>query len=364
MRPVRKIRILAVTSLWIATPGMSSNHRQSSRSFGDSTLQSPTVLISVSDSLSGQKIANADITELRSGIHRSTDANGEARLVWPPDGNLRFRVRQLGFTPATRELRRDDRVVATNTVAIALSRVRYVLPPVTTKDRTACATPADSVSAQLSAMTLEQIRLGAERYEGFRKAYPFRAKVIRRTATLDSNGKVTRMVDSKEEVNSDDWGDPYRAGEVVESTPFGFSVPILFLETLAEPEFWRNHCFVARGVEDRSGSRVIRLDFEPAPNIRSADWQGSALIDSATSILVRLDFRLAGLTDSSRPRRLEGYTTFVSPSPYFVVPDSTIAGWWKRGPARGNWGMPDVVQSLHVASIDYRKARPIGLDRQ
>jgi len=168
------------------------------------------------------------------------------------------------------------------------------------------------------------------------------------------------MVDSKEQVNSDDWGDPYRAGEVVESTPFGFSIPILFLETLAEPEFWRNHCFVARGVEDRNGSRVIRLDFEPALNIRSADWQGSALIDSATSILVRLDFRLAGLTESSRPRRLEGYTTFVSPSPYFVVPDSTIAGWWKRGPAGGNWGMPDVVQSLHVASIEYRKARPIS----
>ena len=331
--------------------------------FSGTTLQGSTVLIAVSDSLSGQKIVNADITDLASGVHRSTDADGTARFSWPADGTLRIRVRQLGFAPASRELRRDDRAASPITVAISLSRVRYVLPQVTTTDRTACATSTDSASAQLSAMALEQIKLGAERYEGFRKDYPFRARVVRRTATLDA-GKVTRMVDSKEEVNSDNWGDPYHPGKVIESTPFGFSIPILFLATLAEPEFWRNHCFVARGVENRNGSRVIRLDFEPALNIRSADWQGSALIDSATSILVRLDFRLAGLTDSSRPRRLEGYTTFVSPSPYFVVPDSTIAGWWRRRPADGNWGMPDVVQSLHVASIQYRKARPIGTDRQ
>jgi hypothetical protein len=328
------------------------------------SLQGSTVLISVSDSLSGQKIVNADIADLASGAHRSTDENGSARFAWPADGNLKIRVRQLGFAPATRELRRDDHAVGNNTIVISLSRVRYVLPLVTTTGKTACATSTDSASAQLSAMALEQIRLGAERYEGFRKDYPFRAQIVRRTATLDSDGKVTRMADSKGEVNSDNWGDRYRVGEVVRSTPFGFSVPILFLGTLAEPEFWRNHCFAARGVEDRNGSRVIRLDFEPALDIRSADWQGSALIDSATSILVRLDFRLTGLTDSSRPRRLDGYTTFVSPSPYFVVPDSTVAGWWKRGPAGGDWGMPDVVQSLHVASIEYRKTRPISPVRE
>jgi len=348
--PVRRIELLVVGVLWMA-----ASHR--------AALQVPTVLITVSDSLSGQKIANADITDLRSGIHKSTDVGGEARLAWPADGVLSIRVRQIGFTPATRELRRDDRV-ASNTVGIALSRVRYVLPRVTTEDRTACATATDSTSAQLSVMTLEQIRLGAELYAQFRKAYPFRAQVIRRTATLDPNGKVTRMVDSKEQVNSEDWGNPYRACDVVESTPFGFSIPILFLETLAEPEFWRNHCFVARGVEAWNGSRAIRLDFEPALNIRSADWEGSALIDSATSVLVRLDFRLARLNESSRPRRLEGYTTFVSPLPYLVIPDSTIAGWWKRSPSNGNWGMPDVVQSLHVASIEYRKARPAGLEKR
>ena len=143
------------------------------------------------------------------------------------------------------------------------------------------------------------------------------------------------MVDSREEANSDDWGDPYRPGKVIESNALGISIPILFLTTLAQAEFWRNHCFVARGVEDRNGVRVIRLDFEPALSIRSADWRGSALIDSATSILVRLDFRLAGLTDSSRPRRLEGYTTFVSPSPYFVVPTPPSQAGGGAAPTEG-----------------------------
>ncbi len=105
---------------------------------------------------------------------------------------------------------------------------------------------------------------------------------------------------------------------------------------------------------------MIRLDFEPTPDVEYADWQGSAFIDSATSALVRIDFHLAGLTEFSRPRRLEGYTTFVSPSPYFVIPDSTVAGWWKAPPGNDGWGIPDVVQSIHVTSIEYRKARPVA----
>jgi hypothetical protein len=318
--------------------------------------QQSVATIRVVDSLSRRGIGSADVADLRSGFRTRTNAEGEARLPWPADGSLSIRVRQLGYVAVTRELRRDAGV---NALTIAIERVSYVLPPVKTKSTSACAPAADSVSARLSVMALEQIRLGAERYEAFRRDYPFRATITRRTATITANGKHARLSEETGDVGSETWGDPYRPGEVIQRSGLGFTIPLLFLGTLAQPEFWQHHCFKAAGVEDHNGARLLRLDFEPARSVRSPDWEGSAFIDSATSMLVRIDFRLARLTRTSRVQRLEGYTTFKSPSPFFVIPDSTVAGWWKREkPENGKWGLPDVAQSLHTAAIEYRKARP------
>jgi hypothetical protein len=318
--------------------------------------QQSVAVIKVVDSLSRRGIGSADIADLRSGVRVRTDAEGEARLQWPADGILSIRVRQLGYVAVTRELRRD---AGSNALTIAIERVSYVLPPVKTKSTSACAPSTDSVSARLSVMALEQIRLGAERYEAFRRDYPFRATVTRRTATVGADGRPTRLSEETGDVESEKWGDPYRPGDVIQRSGLGFTIPLLFLGSLAQPEFWKHHCFRAAGVEEQNGARLLRLDFEPARTVRSPDWEGSAFIDSATSMLVRIDFRLARLTRTSRVQRLEGYTTFKSPSPFFVIPDSTVAGWWKREPPEnGRWGLPDVAQSLHTAAIEYRKARP------
>lgn len=123
--------------------------------------------------------------------------------------------------------------------------------------------------------------------------------------------------------------------------------------------FWERHCFVAQGVEALGDARVVRLAFAPKPNIQETDWEGAALVDSASSILRRVEFRLTGLRPGDRPRRLEGYTTFMSPAPYFVVPDTTRAIWWRRDvPATGPWGMPDVIQHINVQAISFLKATP------
>lgn len=338
----RRLQILTVCALLIAV------------FVNRAPAQQPAAVIKVVDSLSRRGIASADVTVLRPALRTRTDAEGEVRLPWPTDGNLTVRVRQLGYAQTTRELRRDSGV---NSFIIPIERLSYVLPPVRTTTST-CAPSEDSVSARLSVMALEQIRLGAERYEAFRRDYPFRATITRRTATVGPDGKLRRFVEETGEVQSENWGDPYRRGRIIQASGSGFLIPLLFLGALAQPEFWQHHCFRAAGVEYRDGARLLRLDFEPARNVRTIDWEGSAFIDSATSVLVRVDFRLARLTRNSQVQRLEGYTTFKSPSPFFVIPDSTVAGWWKRGQINGKWGLPDVAQSLHTASIEYRKARP------
>jgi hypothetical protein len=140
----------------------------------------------------------------------------------------------------------------------------------------------------------------------------------------------------------------------------GFSVPLLFLSSLADPVFWEHHCFAVRGIESQLGSRVLRLEFQPTLGVTDVDWMGTAYVDSATSALRRVEFQLSGLRDTDVPRRLEGYTTFRSPSPFIVIPDSTVAMWWRREPTAYEppWSGPDTVQLLELLGVTYRKGKP------
>ena len=91
-------------------------------------------------------------------------------------------------------------------------------------------------------------------------------------------------------------------------------MPVLFVSALADSAFWNRHCFEARGVESHDGRRLIRLDFSPALDIRDPDWEGSAWLDSARSVLARVDFRLTNLRHVDGPQRFEGYTVFSTPT--------------------------------------------------
>ena len=69
------------------------------------------------------------------------------------------------------------------------------------------------------------------------------------------------------------------------------------------------------------------------------------------SRLLRIDFQLANAKVDNGPRKLEGYTTFTSPSPFVMVPDTTVAVWWLRDAEHGDWGKPEFAQSLHVEDL-------------
>jgi hypothetical protein len=133
---------------------------------------------------------------------------------------------------------------------------------------------------------------------------------------------------------------------------------LLFISTLADSVFWEHHCFAARGFQTYHGDRVVRLEFFPTPDVDGPDYKRSAVLDSATSMLLRIDFQLANPPRRDGPTRLEGYTTFTSPSPFVVLPDTTAALWWLTTPDKGAWGKPDYMQALYVKEIRYRKAKP------
>ena len=318
--------------------------------------QPSTVTVTVIDAGARYPLANADVIDLATGQHRFTDEHGQARLPWPSDGQLRLRVREVGYQPVKRILQRD--AASAEATTFALSKVAYVISPV--KATSHCVTTDDSASLALSVSVLDQLKQGAEKYNEFRRLYPFTASVERRTARIPEIGPVKRIIRENEQFASDTWEERYKPGDIVEYSRDGFKAPILFLSTLGDSVFWENHCFIARGIETFRDLRAVRLEFSPIPGLRGPDWTGSAMLDSATSQLVRVEFRLVNLDPQNGLRRLEGYQTFRSPSPFVMIPDTVAALWWTRERSAGDRSpdRPDVAQSLRIDSLSYRRAKP------
>jgi hypothetical protein len=326
----------------------------------------PALLLRVVDSASGAPIPNADV--LAATRHGLTDAKGELRIAWPADGKLAIRVRQLGFAFVERTLARDAAATpARDTVVVAMRRAAFALPQVTTVATVRCREIPNDAQRALSRSGMEILRFGAEQYGAFRRRYPFRLTLERRTERTDPSRRGGVKERTAEETTSEAWGDSYFPGRVLQQTGIlSWVVPLLFVSALADSAFLERHCFLARGVETRAGRRVIRLDFSPSLGIRDPEWEGAVWLDSAASVLRRVEFRLANLRDASGPRSFEGYTVFTTPSPYIARPDTTVARWTTFGAPSGAYGLSastggSGTQTLTIGGVEYVKEEPPGL---
>lgn len=314
------------------------------------------ILLQVVDSATRQPVPNAEIAAL--GRRGLTDAHGEMRVAWPDSGALHVRVRQIGFRYVERDLRRDPASRADeDTVVVALGRLRWALPQVVVRAEQKCR-DIDPRDAPLSQASMELLRFGAEQFENFRRSYPFDLSLERTTSDIGAGGRTfPRAAPDTERTSSVRWGDRYVPGKVVEQVKVNdYFVPLLFVSALADTAFWERHCFVARGVETLDGRRVIRLRFYPARDVREPEWEGSAWLDSARSVLARVDFRLTNLHDRVGPQEFTGYTVFSTPSPFIAMPDSTVAQWTTA--LRGSYGQ--LIRSIGQQSYVIRDVRYAG----
>jgi hypothetical protein len=267
---------------------------------------------------------------------------------------VRVRVRQIGYVPVERTV-----AAAGAEAELRLERLPLVLPARRTTSATGCATYADAAERERAVAVYARLREAAEQYEAFRRAYPFDAQVESRIANPRTGGGrrwVVRV--TAERYASDRWAGEYRPGNVVRADGPSFRADILFVSTLADERFWEHHCFAVDGAVALGGRPALRVTFAPTERTRGPDWAGAAVLDSATSQLLRVEFRLERPVRSG-PRRLEGYTTFMTPSPFVAVPESTLAVWWDREPeGPAEWGTADAVQLVHVQRLSYRRARP------
>ena len=319
-----------------------------------------TLLLRVVDSASHLPIPNVEISAHdRRGL---TDVDGEVRVFYPEDGELHVRIRQIGFRYTERIFQRDLSRTTEDTAVVALERLGFALPQVVVRAERNCKEPVEPSYAPLTEASMELLRFGAEQFENFRRAYPFDFELERRTSVALSFGasrpKLRPRIDT---LASNKWGDRYIPGKVViQSGRDEYFVPLLFVSALADSMFWNRHCFVARGVESRNGRRLIRLDFSPTVDVRDPDWEGSAWLDSARSVLARVDFQLTNLSSAIGPQRFGGYTVFSTPTPFIARPDSTVATWITAAPVgpynelRRSGG----TQMLLIREVVYRGRKP------
>jgi hypothetical protein len=325
-----------------------------------------TLLLRVVDSVTQRPVPNVEISaQERRGL---TDVRGEVRVLYPEGGELRVRIRQIGFRYADRTFRRDP--ASRNdedTAVVALGRVGFALPQVVVRAERHCKESVEPSRAALTEASMELLRFGAEQFENFRRAYPFDFTLEQRTSAVAPSGM--RRPQPRVRVDtlaSNTWGDRYTPGKVV--TQRGrdeYFVPLLFVSALADSSFWNLHCFAARGVETRDGRRLIRLDFSPTLDVGDPDWEGSAWLDSARSVLARVDFRLTNLRSMIGPQRFAGYTVFSTPTPYIARPDSTVASWITGVPS-GSFGevrRSGGMQMLLIREVTYRARRPPDAER-
>lgn len=336
------------------------------------------ITVVVQQSVSGGPLPNAEVLPDGRPPSRLTDGRGEVRLPWPGGGSFRLVVRQIGFAPFDSTLAARP---ANGRVVVLLKPVAYRLPDLATGIVRGCPAPQTAAQAERTAAILEQLQIGAQHFEAFRREYEWVVTSERRTADVVDAASGTNLDTKLEQTKSSDWGAPYRRGRVLEREgptrdDDGFPLPpgrlswsarLLFVSELASPRFWENHCFLSLESEPDEDEPTVQLAFSPRTFIKQPDWRGVAILDSATAELRRVTFELVNLDPARPPARLEGATEFVRVSPYVMIPAVTRAQFWFTPPvdgrSDGTWSLPDRVQRLTTMTLRWSgKRRPPGVD--
>ena len=215
-----------------------------------------------------------------------TDAAGAFAFTGVPAGTSILSVRQIGYTPLDTQVvvRADSGPI----LRVALRRLAIELPPVTVA-ATPCTNPGppDSSDAALLAV-FDQLQENARRYELLADSYPFQYVLELTDRTVNQRGDTGRPETRRLRFSSSDVR-PYEVGRVVEPAWGPWRSPTIThvirsaeLHDLGNRDFIKHHCFRLAGADTLGGDSLVRIDFEPAKRIGTADMAGSAYLDPVT----------------------------------------------------------------------------------
>ncbi|HEY9229805.1 MAG TPA: carboxypeptidase-like regulatory domain-containing protein [Gemmatimonadaceae bacterium] len=248
---------------------------------------------------------------------REAFTTGDGRFTFRglPAGRVAITAKHVGYAPL-------DTVVtlgAADTIRmqLELSLITIQLPAVYSLAK-ACVHPGrrdPQVGTELAKL-FEQMKENAERHRLLSQSYPFEMDVERRITKAEPS-LAARFVAYDTIVRSSvrEWR--YAPGNMIGSREYTDGVFVGKWSTLTLPElgdfaderFLNNHCFDFGGVEVVDGDTLLRIDFVPAPVVRSPDVSGTIYLDPKTYqlrstliSLVNLDKRLREMLDGQSVR--------------------------------------------------------------
>ncbi len=248
--------------------------------------QQPSLRGTVVSAETGQPLGYSIVTLHPSVGEQFTDAGGAFAFSIPTAGTYLFSARQIGYTPL------DTQIVigegSTPILHVVLRHLAIELPPVTVT-ALPCTNPGppDSSDAALRAV-FDQLQENARRSELLAQTYPFRYELEIAERSVNQRGDTGKAFVQRLRFSSSD-NHPYAVGRVVEPAwgPWGDPARVLVihsveLQDLGNADFVKNHCFRLAGQDTIGGDTLIRVAFEPAKRIGTADMAGSAYLDPMT----------------------------------------------------------------------------------
>ncbi len=248
--------------------------------------QRPSLRGTVVSAETGQALGFSIVT-LHPNLGRQfTDGAGAFVFGETKPGRYLLSVRQIGYTPL------DTQIVmgadTTTRVRIALRHLAIELPPVTIA-AARCTRPGrpDSSDAALLAV-FDQLQENARRFELLANSYPFEYDLEIATREVNARGDTSGPQLRRLRLSSKE-NHPYAVGRVVEPAWGPWGNPDSFvvihsaeLQDLGNPDFVASHCFLLAGRDTIGGDTLVRIDFEPAIRLGSADMAGAAYLDPMT----------------------------------------------------------------------------------
>jgi len=317
--------------------------------------QEPSLRGTVASAETGYPLGFSVVT-LHPNIGRQfTDAAGAFAFANTKAGTYLLSVRQIGYAPL------DTQVVITGDsapiVRIALRRLAIELPPVTIAGQQ-CTRPGrpDSSNAPLLAV-FDQLQENSLRFELLAGSYPFEYTLELSNRNVSQRGDTGRPIVRRLRFSSTD-DHPYAVGNVVEPSwgPWGNDGSVIHtadLRDFGNPSFVENHCFHLVGRDTIAGETLVRIDFEPATHIWSADMVGAAYLDSITYELRYTETSLTRPERSEMPdvRAVNVRTRFHNIAPGVPLQESLSAIWTYRSRRK-------VVETQRTVDVHFRRQPP------
>ena len=251
----------------------------------------------VRDSATGEPVGYA-LVELLGGQQVFANATGRFRLTGVGAGPAGLRIRQIGYHPVVLRLRVEAETRADAPaveLTVSMRRRPLVLPELLAQGDACPGMREAGALAPEAGTILDEAYQNAERILTLERAFPFVLHYQLGTTILDSG--YARIGGELDTIRRDSRTlSPYRAGRVMERPGTRLErVKAFTTSDIAREEFQRTHCFWYSGRDSLAGFTGFRIGFAPRPEVKSPDWAGSLLVDSASMSLLQAEARVVNL---------------------------------------------------------------------